>query len=152
MKTIRLVVIVLASVGVTAFSDVKVEARVLVPAEVEIVGIFATELQAKGVVGVEFSAQIEHKIAEIRLKPVLVGVEATTIKDKNVHGLGEFVVSQIHKGKRGRDLADAIHGEMKRRGVGVAHKPDKAGGGKPDGVSGGPPEGKGGGKGHGKGK
>jgi len=76
-------------------------------------------------------------------------VLAAEVEAEQKHGridnFGSFVKSQLKEGKRGKELAAAIHAEHQKRGMGKSNgkgkgKPDHAGKGKPDHVGKGKPD------------
>lgn len=114
-------------------------ARALTPDQLADIGRFAVQLEQSGVTGTALATQIEAKVAAERSgaasAPVPAAVSAPASGPRgtpqDMHGLGAFVVGRLDAGLRGEALADAIHAEMIRRGVGVGHKPSMASGPRP---------------------
>lgn len=122
-------------------------------------GLMAEDLNNRGAQAIQ---KLSQKGEEIR-RGSRARVSSTCLRaDSAEHGMGTFVLGELAKGKRGTALADSIHAELKKRGVGKGHgkpggpdglgKPDSldkgkpAGVGKPDGLGRSKPAGAGPGK------
>jgi hypothetical protein len=106
-----------------ASAEVDLQARIMLSLNLP---TLAHELRVKGAAEGEVTATVSafrvKEVAAFETAEVLLAT-VKAVDDKGpIENFGAFVKEQLADGKRGKDLADAIHAEHEKRGIGKGRK------------------------------